>query len=245
MNMKKEKLFLNSASLSDIELYYTQPHNIKGSKIVIEGDEFNHLVQVMRHNKNDEIYITDGKGGIYKSIIREILKTSVYCEIKEDLHFENRFSNMFFCIPRLKSVERMEIALEKSVEIGITNFIIYNAKNAVAKGIKLERWQKILISAMKQSLRSFLPQIRICNSIEEIKNLKGELILLEQNSKNIFSNFIMNNTKDYYFIFGPEGGLNREELDFADLENIYSLGTNRLRTETAVISVASILTCNK
>ena len=199
----------------------------------------------MRHTAGDEIYVTDGDGKIYRAVIEECSNTHVNCKIMNVFNFENEFSNIFFCIPKLKSTERLEFAFEKSVELGITNFIVYSAKNSVSKGYKLERWQKILLSAMKQSLRSFLPNINICNSIEEIKNLDGKIIMFEQNSHNKFSSFKLNNDIKYYFIFGPEGGLNREEIELADKENIYTLGKSRLRTETAVVSAASVLSCLK
>jgi 16S rRNA (uracil1498-N3)-methyltransferase len=245
MNITKEKLYLNSVSLSDIELYYAPLQYIQGNKIIIEDDEFNHMVNVMRNRTGDEIYVTDGMGNIYRSVIFKILKTKVICDIKFNLHFENKLSNLTFCIPKLKSNDKIEFALEKSVELGITNFIIYNAKNSVAKGFKFERWQKIILSAMKQSLRSFLPGISAFNSLEEIKKLSGEFIIFEQNSERNISAIRLNNKLNYYFIFGPEGGLDREEIDLADKENVYSLGTNRLRTETAVITTAAIITLLK
>ncbi|MCX6149945.1 MAG: RsmE family RNA methyltransferase [Ignavibacteriales bacterium] len=232
---------MNSGSLSNIELYYSPNENIFRDKIVILGEECNHIVNVMRHSIGDDIYVSNGEGKIYNCIITIIEKSKVSCEIKNILPFENRLSNIFFCIPKLKSQDRFEFALEKCVELGITNFIIYPARNSIIKGNKLDRWQKILLSAMKQSLRSYLPKINIVDSFEQIIKLGNNVVIFEQNSNKSISSLDLNSELNYYFIFGPEGGLDLNEIRLIDPENIYHLGQNRLRTETAILKVASYL----
>ena len=121
----------------------------------------------------------------------------------------------------------------------ITNFIIFDSERAIRKSDKKERWQKIVLSAMKQSLRSYLPNIEIVNSLNEILNLDGRKILLEQNSEKKISGAKINHYEKYYFIFGPEGGLSKEEMNLFDEK--YKLADNRLRTETAIIKCASLI----
>ena len=75
--------------------------------------------------------------------------------------------NIFFCIPKLKYSDRFEFALEKCTELGITNFIIFDSERSIHKSDKKERWEKIVLSAMKQSLRSYLPNITVINSLIE------------------------------------------------------------------------------
>lgn len=232
---------MNSDSLSNIELYYSSDENIFDNKIVILGEECNHIVNVMRHSIGDDIYISDGKGKIYYCLITGIDKSKVSCEIKNILQFENKLSNIFFCIPKIKSQDRFEFALEKCVELGVTNFIIYTARHSITKSNKLDRWKKVLLSAMKQSLRSYLPKMIIVDSIEQIINLGSNIIAFEQSSSKSISEIELNKEKNFYFIFGPEGGLDLKEIHLIDPENIYNLGQNRLRTETAIITTASFL----
>ena len=226
--------------LSGVELYFSSSEKIKENNISIAGDNYKHIIKVMRHSVGDEIYITNGKGKIFLSIIKEIKKDSLIASIKKILQYENDFSNIFFCIPKLKSSDRVEFALEKCTELGITNFIIFDSERTIHKSDKKERWQRIVLSAMKQSLRSYLPAIDVVDSAADILKLDGRKILLEQNSENKISDLKINQKERYYFIFGPEGGLTKEELNLFGEK--YKLADNRLRTETAVVKCASIIT---
>lgn len=231
--------------LYDIELYYS-PSEPNNNKITIKGEEFHHIKNVMRHNIGDVIYITNGCGNIYRGRINLVAKNKVECSIEENIFNEDKFSNIVFCIPRLKNQDRFEFAIEKCVELGITNFLFFESERTITKGIKLERIQKLLLSAMKQSIRSWLPTAKYIGKIIELKNYEGQKILFDQKSDNLFFNFIKEKkeiieTKKHYFIFGPEGGLSKKEIESFDSAEIMRLTENRLRTETAIITAASII----
>lgn len=227
--------------LSNIELYYSAPGNFSAGEVKISGEEFYHIVKVMRHLPGDELHVTNGRGIVFKINIEQIFKDQLTASIKNTISFSNDNANKFFCIPRLKSPERFEFALEKCVELGVTNFIVFESKRTIAKGAKFERWNKILLSAMKQSLRSFLPDVTYAKSINDIIKMEGEKIVFEQNSKQCLKNKILDPSQKYYFIFGPEGGLDDTELTLFSEECFYELGTNRLRSETSIIKAAAVL----
>jgi len=227
--------------LSDVELYYCSSEKIMGNNLAISNEDYKHIVKVMRHSVGDEIYVTNGIGKIFLTEIREINKNSLIASFKKAFDYENKMSNISFCIPKLRYSDRFEFALEKCTELGITNFIIFDSERAIHKSDKKERWEKIVLSAMKQSLRSYLPVIMGINSLKDIYNLKGNKIILEQNSEKRISEIKINPGEKYYFIFGPEGGLTNEEFELFDKDDFYTLAENRLRTETAVIKCASIL----
>ena len=227
--------------LSNIELYFSSPNNIFREKIKIEGEEFKHITKVMRHTEGEEVFVSDGCGKIFRTKISKVDLSSVELNIEHIYRYENQLANIFFCIARLKNPERFEFILEKCTEFGITNFIIYDADRAISKGNKIERWNKILLSAMKQSLRSFLPKISFETSIAEIKNKPGIKFIFEQNSNQQFEGIKTDSISNCYFIFGPEGGLSERELDlFEDFEK-YKIAENRLRSETAIIKCAALL----
>lgn len=223
--------------------------------ISIEGEECHHIINVMRHKINDILYVTDGKGTIYKSTISEIEKNKVVITIAESTKYDNKFSNIWFCVPRLKNADRFEFALEKSVELGITNFIVFDSQRSVPKGDKIERWEKILLAAMKQSLRSWLPKIQYSKSISEIVKLDGTKILFDQNAQKTFQSFLQtfkvsHDRRDsqfsifnsqLFFIFGPEGGFTNGECRMLNEELTVRLTENRLRSETAIVTAASVL----
>ncbi len=118
--------------LSDIELYFS-PKLISDDKVIIDGDELHHILNVMRHKEGDEIFITDGIGNLFKAKLYTITNFKIECKIVEKKYFSNKFDNIVFCIPRLKSNDRFEFALEKSVELGINNFIVFESERTVAK----------------------------------------------------------------------------------------------------------------
>lgn len=230
--------------LTDIELYFSK--NCAGNKIIIENDELHHIINVMRHKVDDNIYVTNGEGKIFFCRIEKITKERILCIINNVQKYENKYSNIVFCIPRLKNNERFEFAIEKSIELGITNFIFFESERTVAKGFKVERIKKLILSAIKQSLRAWLPSVVYIKNIIEINDYEGEKILLDQKANECLIDFLINNKeklsiKKIYFIFGPEGGFSYEELNKLNKTLKLKLTENRLRSETAIISTASLL----
>jgi len=231
---------MTKKNLSNIELYYTSPENISDGIIKLTGEECKHAVKVMRNSIGDIIHITNGTGKLFKSKIISIDRAELTAQIVETYSYENKLTNIYFCIPKLKNPDRFKFTLEKCAELGITNFIIFESKRSVAKGTNLTRWEKIILSAMKQSLRAHLPQIQIIKSLIDIIEIPGKKIVFEQNSEKKFR-FDITQQTNHYFIFGPEGGLTADELSFFDSESIYSLSDHRLRSETAIVKTASLL----
>ncbi len=231
---------MKNNNLSSIELYYSFEENISDEIILLTSDEFKHAVKVMRSKIGDTIYITNGYGLIFKTEILSIEKDNLSARIVETIKTENRFKNIFFCIPKLKNPDRFKFAIEKCVELGVTNFITFESKRTIAKGTNIKRWEKIALAAMKQSLRAYLPKIQLVNDLSNIAELNGEKIILEQKAENNFK-FKNDRNKKYYFVFGPEGGLTEDEIQLFETEEIYTLSGYRLRSETAIVKVASLL----
>ncbi len=239
MNKVIQNGYLILEHLSNIELYYTLPKFISKNKVILLEDEFKHAVKVMRNSVGDNLYVTDGEGNIYKSEILSIKKDSLAAQVKKIHTYKNEGINVVFCIPKLKNPDRLRFAIEKSVELGITSFKIFESKNTVSKTSNLKRLQKIAVAAMKQSLRSFLPQIEF-DTFDEIIKCDGIKIIFDQNAKN---EFIPEDKsiEQVFFIFGPEGGFDNSELNKIEATKIFNLANKRLRTETAVVKCASLL----
>lgn len=226
--------------LSNIELYYSHEENTTEDQIVIKEEEFKHAVQVMRNSVGGVLYTTNGKGSIFKCEIVTIEKNKLRAKVSVVYHKENKLANIFFCIPKIKNPDRLKFAIEKCVELGITNFILFESERTISKSSNMKRLEKIALSAMKQSLHSYLPSIKLINSLKDVADLKGGKILFDQGAYKKFS-FINNRDVDYYFIFGPEGGLTEKEIKLFIDANIFSLGGYRLRSETAIVKCASLL----
>lgn len=232
---------MESIFLSDIELYYSKLIDLKSGLITINGEESNHIINVMRHKCNDEVHVTTGEGKIFKGQIVENSKKSLIVKIQIEYSYEERFPAITFCISKLRSAERFEYAIEKCTELGITNFIFFHADRAISKTFNKKRIEKIIISAMKQSLQCYLPIVKYVDSIKDIDLLPGEKIIFDQISTENFTSSICKKEKEYLLLFGPEGGFSTEELSVLNSSAKYKLADNRLRTETAIIKAASLL----
>ncbi|MDH7604818.1 MAG: RsmE family RNA methyltransferase [Melioribacter sp.] len=244
--MSKNKSLDNSTNnfFSDIELYYST--HLTDNEIFISGEELHHIKNVMRHKTGDEIFVTDGEGKIFRSRIEFLSKEAAKCLIKEKYLYENKFSNYVFCLPRLKNNDRIEFAIEKCVELGITNFLFFESERTIAKGFKVERIKKLLLSSMKQSLQAWLPKANFIKNITDLKNYEGDKILFEQKSEMLFKDFLIDKknllpNNKIYFIFGPEGGFSENEITKIQPTALLRITKNRLRSETAIITVASLL----
>ncbi len=224
--------------LSDIELYYSPVLEVGDLKAELTGEEFHHSVHVMRKKVGDTIYVTNGRGVVIFGVIDNIKKEALTIRLTEQRELENKLGNITFCFPVLKNPDRIKFIFEKCTELGITKFILFNSARSIAKVRNIEKWNKTLLSAMKQSLRTYLPSISVNEDIKTLFNLNGEKIVFDQKGKKIFSKYRIDN-RQFFLIFGPEGGLNDEELSFS--EEVYKISDNRLRTETAIIKCASLI----
>jgi 16S rRNA (uracil1498-N3)-methyltransferase len=227
------------AHLSNIELYYTSSELIESDRLILTGDELHHSVNVMRNTVGETIFVTDGKGSIFTSKITSISVNHLSANIIERREYENKAHKIWFCIPILKNPDRLKFAFEKCVELGITNFILFNSRYTISKKVKPEKFQSTVLSAMKQSLRAFLPKI-LSSSFNGIIEQDGSKILFDQNADKKFDGKL-DLDKPTYFLFGPEGGFDKTELESVSQENRFSLTENRLRSETAIIKCASVI----
>lgn len=236
---------MGQAFLFDVELYYSRLVDERSSEIVLDDTEFKHAVKVMRNNVGDTLFVTDGLGKIYKTTITGIKSKMLISEIEAIYEYEKSLPNVNFVIPRLKSADRFEFALEKCTELGVTKFNIFNAERSVAKGEKSERWRKVLLAAMKQSLRAYLPEISFKKDLKVLNKEGNVIYIFDQNADLLFKEVVENiktdDENEHYFIFGPEGGLTENEIKLFPNAVKVKLTGNRLRAETAVISAAAAL----
>lgn len=234
-------------TFSDTEFYYSALQFNSNEQCKITGEEAKHISAVMRHKVDDVIYVTDGNGNVFKCQITSIGKNEILFNIIENFSIQKKYSNVTFYIPILKFADRFEFALEKSAELGIKNYRIFSADKSHNRGVKIERWQNILISAMKQSLQSFKPKIEFI----ELKNqnIENDLnLIFDQNAALSFSEFLIElnkkeNTSDKInLFFGPEAGLTKSDIDKITNPIFVKMNDNRLRSETAIITAASLIT---
>jgi 16S rRNA (uracil1498-N3)-methyltransferase len=226
---------------SNIELYFCSSISKDEKTFQLVDEEYHHATRVMRKKTGDPIFATNGKGIIIEGVINSIDKKSIYVKCVKSFSYKNRLNNFTFCIPNLRNPDRFEFALEKCFELGITNFVLFNSERSVSKSFNIDRINKILLSAMKQSLQSYLPKVEIYDSVLNFSELKDLKVLFEQNSENKLVNQKFDEAKNYCLIFGPEGGFSEKEMLDIQPTLILNLAENRLRSETAIIKAASLI----
>lgn len=235
--------------------YFTEPENIKDGFIEISSDEAKHILNVMRMETGDTLTICDGQSNDYLCRICETGKNYLKAEIEETRKSESEPKTKITLYQGLPKSDKMELIIQKCVEIGICRIVPVITERAVVKiekgakeDKKTERWQKISESAAKQSGRGIIPTVerpmKFKDAIEEaVKN--GEAIIPYENEKDRgLKEFVKNSNAENIGIFiGPEGGFDTKEIEFAVEKGVMSvtLGKRILRTETAGIVTSAIV----
>lgn len=216
---------------------FYQPSIQYGSHF-LDPEESRHAAKVLRKKAGDTIHITDGKGSLYTCKITDAKPDK--CAFVID-HTETEKSKRFrihIAIAPTKNPDRTEWFVEKAIEIGIDEITFLECDNSERISIKLERIEKLAISAMKQSLKFTLPKIHPIRQLQEFIQLpdssKKYIAYVDQANPDELSKTARPN-ESYTVLIGPEGDFSPDELQLA-LSNGYTkvaLGPSRLRTETA------------
>ncbi len=222
-----------------MNLFYAKPSDIQGKSIVIEGQEAIHISKVLRHSEGDKILVTDGKGNEYECDIINVKKKSIYLDILGSQTYPKPEPQITLCMGIIKRRDRLEFAVEKAVELGVSQIVLFEGEHSQKGNVREDRLESTIVSAMKQSLRFYLPEVCV------EKNISDAISKHAQNSTLIFadetvegSHQIEKNQSDKYFlIVGPEGGFSSNEREIVKSfePEYYSLGKHRLRAETAAI----------
>ncbi len=203
-------------------------------------EESQHAIRVLRLQAGDHIELIDGKGGYYKAEI--IFPHHKRCEVRileTQTEFHKRPYHLHIAIAPTKNIERLEWFAEKATEIGIDEITPVICRFSERKIIKHDRLEKILISAMKQSLKAYLPKLNEQCTFEQFlkRTDPGQRFIAhcyDENSKKLLSSLYVPK-QNATILIGPEGDFSPEEVEQALKAGFVpvSLGESRLRTETA------------
>lgn len=217
-------------------LLFFQP-NISQNNF-LDPEDSRHCVKVLRKTTKDTIHVVDGVGGLYQcEITKANDKKCEFAIVSTQQNFQQRDSYLHIAIAPTKNADRLEWFIEKSVEIGIDEISLIQTKHSERKQQKVERLEKIAISAMKQSLKAYLPKINELVSFEKflgtVKQEQKFLAHLTDESKPLVS--VLKSKSSYCILVGPEGDFSADEILKAKQEGFQwvTLGNSRLRTETA------------
>ena len=223
-----------------MQLFYNPTISDKDTSFVFDKEESKHIIKVLRKKESDILFVTNGLGFIFKTEIA--LASDSKCTVTI-LSFEKEEPSkvqLHLAVAPTKMNERYEWFLEKATEIGIQEITPIICEHSERKVVKNDRFQKIIESAMKQSLHYYIPKLNEPITYKEFikKDFKGQKFIAhceETDKKSLKEALILNENST--LLIGPEGDFSTKEIQLA-LENNYipvSLGKTRLRTETAAV----------
>ncbi|PLX04006.1 MAG: 16S rRNA (uracil(1498)-N(3))-methyltransferase, partial [Marinilabiliales bacterium] len=228
-----------------MNLFYAP--NIEGKYLTLNKEESKHIVKVLRKTEGEIIHFTNGKGLFFETQIISAIPSACEVEILNSYEGDDgRDYQLHIAIAPTKNNDRTEWFLEKSTEIGIDEITPIICEQSERKLIKHERFEKVITSAVKQSLKSYHPKL---NEQQKLKDLLDIDFSGQKFIAYIDKDVTLELTQSYrkgesvLILIGPEGDFRPEEVELAKQKGFIpiSLGKSRLRTETAGVVACNII----
>ena len=204
-------------------------------------EETQHCTRVLRLNAGDEITLTDGKGYFYKAEITAATNKRCLVSIKETIFQDPLWPcHLHIAMAPTKNMDRNEWFAEKATEIGLDELTFLNCRFSERKVIKTERIEKILVSAIKQSLKARMPKLNEMMDFDKFisQEFTGQKYIAHcyEGEKPLLKD-VLKSGEDALVLIGPEGDFSEDEVSKAIQKGFIpiSLGKSRLRTETAAL----------
>ena len=239
-----------------MDRFFTPKNNInlEQNTCIIEGEDVKHISRVLRSRENDKLEVCDMDNNEYICEIREINKDNILLDIIEKVNIKRESNLKVKLYQGMPKGTKMELILQKLTEIGVDEIVLVQAKRSVTKidnkkeDKKIERWERIIYEAAKQSKRGKIPKISCGITFEEIlRDLQYNVLNIcsYENERTIsIKEAIKDSSANTIGIFvGPEGGFEEEEIEkIQEIDGkVVSLGPRILRTETASVVASSIV----
>ena len=223
-----------------MQQYFVSETLSTGDEINLDKDILYHLVKVLRKDSSYTFRIVDQNGSIFHAS----LSGKDTCLIKEKLDEDNELSCDITCILSLIKSDKLELCIQKLVELGVKRIVLYDARRSVMKikdEKKLQRLSKIALEAAEQSHRNIVPQVLMPISIKQMKDYMSEKnYICYESERNIAD---IPSSSSITYIIGPEGGFEDKEYEqicALGFESI-SLGKRILRAETAALYMTRVI----
>ncbi len=224
--------------------YYPQPQQFD-VELSLEKEETRHITKVLRKKIGDQIHITNGKGDLFEGTITAVTSNRCTFALKHLRYEKLERPQLHIAIAPTKMNDRMEWFLEKATELGIYRITPILSSNSERRKIKIDRFEKIIVSAMQQSLQLYKPILDDLTPLDHFVNQSFDGIKLmahcEPYDKKHLKHY-MQSSSNICLLIGPEGDFTPSEIEGAlnkEFKPVH-LGETRLRTETAGVYGASL-----
>lgn len=226
-----------------MQLFYNPAISSEDKEVIFPKDESKHIVKVLRKQEGDNLNITNGKGFLFSAKIIEANHNKCKAKITAVEQERDKKYHIHLAVAPTKMNDRFETFLEKATEIGLDKITPIICDHSERKVVKINRFERVLQSAMKQSLHYSMPEISEAISFQEFiqqeQNEQKFIAHCEENDKKSLQKELEPG-KSYTILIGPEGDFSSEEIESAIKAGFIpvTLGNTRLRTETAAIVAA-------
>lgn len=227
-----------------MQLFYAP--DITTPLYTLPEEESGHCVRVLRLREGDSLHITDGRGTLYTAVVEDAHPKHCTIRIVEERpEWEKRGYNLRVAVAPTKNIDRIEWFVEKATEFGIDSIVPILCDHSERKVVKGERLEKIAVSAMKQSLKAYLPTIEPLTPLKQLlaEPFDGVKLIAhcEEGMERRFFGDVVAGGESVLILIGPEGDFSVEEIEAARRAGFkeVTLGNARLRTETAALAAVA------
>lgn len=222
-----------------MHIFYTP--DIHTDFYTLSEDESKHCTRVLRLQQGDTVYLVDGVGGLYTAIIQDAASKKCQLQvIDKQIEYGKLPYYAHIAVAPTKNMDRMEWFVEKAVEIGVSEITFLLCEHSERRNLRLDRLEKIAVSAMKQSQKGYMPLLNDMTPFRRFiqKSLPESTFIahLEDDATQSIKSYYTYG-QPHCILIGPEGDFSQEEIAASYATGIrpVTLGQSRLRTETAAL----------
>ncbi|MBL0173679.1 MAG: 16S rRNA (uracil(1498)-N(3))-methyltransferase [Ignavibacteria bacterium] len=233
-----------------MDVFYAPPGHFDGGAVTLRGDELHHLARVMRLREGARIHIADGAGLMVRARIERLTPEAAFCLITERLpRLHEATRDVVLVQALLKNPGKMDWIVEKAVELGVGRIMPVRSARSIASADKGARWRAIALAAMKQCERCVWPGVDAAVPLQDALDLLGDAAVLccheEADAADTIERAVagLPPGRPIACVIGPEGGFDEQEVALVRARGglVVSLGTRRLRSETAAVAALARL----
>lgn len=233
-----------------MQLFYAP--DLTTPRYTLGEEESKHCIRVLRLRQGDTLHLTDGRGTLYRcEIAEEDARRCTVRVVERFPDYERMPYRLTMAVAPTKNIERFEWFLEKATEVGVSEIVPLLCERSERRALKIERAERVVVSAMKQSLKAFCPALRPLTPLDDLlaEPFDGRRLIAHCDAPRMEKRHLFDTLRPHenlLVLIGPEGDFSPAEIDAAlraGFEEI-TLGRQRLRTETAAV-VATVMAATR
>lgn len=246
--MENELWICSPCFFMKLPFFYIERYDPSSSLIALNEETSKHAVQVLRMKQGEQLNLTDGKGNLLTAQITDADKRNCIVKVLSTVYNASSMKKVCVAISLVKNASRFEWFLEKAAEIGVSEIIPLICERTERQHFRYERMKGIMVSAMLQSQQTWLPVLQEPKQFADLviwkmDDAKKMIAHCNESDKQSITEYTVSGVEKFQILIGPEGDFTPTEIQLA-IDNHFqpvALGDTRLRTETAGMVAATLL----